>query len=600
MAKVVGDVAVSVGADVTPLKRGMRQGSRELGRFSDRAERTARRMTRVGAAIATALAAGSAAAYGLAARSAELGKEVGNLSRLAGAAPREFQRWAIAADTVGISQEKLSDILKDMQDRVGDFLATGGGPMSDFFENIAPAVGVTADQFARLSGPEALQLYVSSLEKANLTQSQMTFYMEAIASDSTALIPLLRDNGRALRDLGDEAEAAGRIMSNETVRGAAELDQKLAEMHGTISNELTSAMIGLEDELLLLSQFIKDYGVPAFEAIIKAAAWSVEKIMDLIKVLAVLRGDAKALGADVADSIGKELGIDPDGGSDRPRSPESTPEGLRDLYGLDDGDEPGMSPDYKSPLSVELEDTPSNIRSGRVSSSGSRGGGGRGWRGPTREDLDRLREGLASEREIIEADYQARLEKLQEFREAEILKEGEFADTKLRIEKEHKEAMEQLQKEEMRARLDGYAGMFGDLSALMQSENKKLFAIGKAASIAQATVKGYEAAVEAWDKGMEIGGPPVAAAFTAASLAKTGMLISNIASTSASGGGGGGGAAGGGAAGAGQAAVPVQSDPAQQVNINIGDAEFLPRSAVIQLAEELRELSEDGAIVTNR
>lgn len=599
MAKVVGDVAVSVGADVTPLKRGMRQGSRELGRFSDRAERTARRMARVGAAIATALAAGSAAAYGLAARSAELGKEVGNLSRLAGTAPREFQRWAIAADTVGISQEKLADILKDMQDRVGDFLATEGGPMKDFFENIAPAVGVTADQFARLSGPEALQLYVSSLEKANLTQNEMTFYMEALASDSTALIPLLRDNGRALRDLGDEAEAAGRIMSNETVRGAADLDQKLAEMHGTISNELTSAMIGLEDELLLLSQFVKDYGVPAIEAIIEAAAWGAQKIMDLAKAIAVLRGDGAAVGADVADSIGGQLGIDPNGGSDTAQSPESTPEGLSDLYGLEEGDDPGLSDSYTSPLSVTLEDTPSNIRSGRSSSSGSGGGGGRGRRGPTREDLDRLREGLASEREIIEADYQERLEKLQEYREAEILKEGEFADTKLRIEKEHKEAMEQLQKEEMRARLDGYAGMFGDLSALMQSENKKLFAIGKAASIAQATVKGYEAAVEAWDKGMKIGGPPVAAAFTAASLAKTGMLISNIASTSASGGGGGGGGAG--AAGGAQGGVMAPAaDPAQQVNINIGDAQFFPRSAVIQLAEELRELSEDGAIVTVR
>jgi hypothetical protein len=37
--------------------------------------------------------------------------------------------------------------------------------MKDFFEQIAPKVNVTAAQFAKLSGPEALQLYVSSLEK---------------------------------------------------------------------------------------------------------------------------------------------------------------------------------------------------------------------------------------------------------------------------------------------------------------------------------------------------------------------------------------------------------------------------------------------------
>jgi len=595
MAKVVGDVAVSVGADVSPLKRGMREGSRELGRFSSNAARTGRRIARTGAVIAGALAAGAAAAHTLAARSADLGKEIGNLSRIAGTTPREFQRWAAAADTVGISQEKLADILKDMQDRVGDFLSTGGGPLKDFFEQVAPKVGVTADQFARLSGPEALQLYVSSLEKANASQNEMTFFMEAIASDSTALVPLLRENGRAMRELGDEADAAGRIMSNETVRGAAELDRKLTEVKGTILNELTTAMIGLEDELLLLSQFVKDYGVPSLEAMIEGAAWAADKIDDLAEAMKFLRDPGAAVGGSAADSIGGQLGIDWNSGNGT-RSPESTEEGLRDLYGMDEGDDPGLSDSYESPLTITIPDS-SGVNGGAGTGDGS-GRGGRS-KAPTREDFDRLREGLATEREIIEEDYLSRLEQLQEYREAELLKEEEFADTKLRIEQDRKKAMEQLQKEEMRGRLDAYSGMFGDLASLMKSENEKLFKIGKAASIAEATVKGYEAAVAAWDKGMDAGGPPVAAAFTAASLAKTGALISNIASQSIGGGGsgGGGGAASGGA---GQVAAAEESGPSQQVNINIGDAEFLPRSAVLQLAEELRELSQDGAIVTVR
>jgi len=80
--------------------------------------------------------------------------------------------------------DKVADIIKDVNDKIGDFIATGAGPMADFFENIAPKVGVTADQFARLSGQDALALYVKSLEAANLSQAEMTFYMEAIASDA--------------------------------------------------------------------------------------------------------------------------------------------------------------------------------------------------------------------------------------------------------------------------------------------------------------------------------------------------------------------------------------------------------------------------------
>ena len=104
-----------------------------------------------------------------------------------------------------------------MNDRVGDFLQTGGGPMADFFENIAPRVGVTADQFARLSGPEALQLYVDSLERAGVSQQEMTFYLEAMASDTTRLIPLLQNSGAEMTRLGAQAQALGAVLDTDAI-----------------------------------------------------------------------------------------------------------------------------------------------------------------------------------------------------------------------------------------------------------------------------------------------------------------------------------------------------------------------------------------------
>ena len=66
--------------------------------------------------------------------------EVQRQAAVANADPQVFQGMAAGAQTVGIEQEKLADILKDVNDRVGDFLTTGGGPMADFFESIAPKV----------------------------------------------------------------------------------------------------------------------------------------------------------------------------------------------------------------------------------------------------------------------------------------------------------------------------------------------------------------------------------------------------------------------------------------------------------------------------
>lgn len=182
--------------------------------------------------------------------------EMSKLADIAGLGVVEFQKFAAGARTTGIDMSKASDIIKDVNDKIGDFLTTGAGPMADFFETIAPKVGVTAEQFARLSGPDALQLYVSSLEKANVTQSQMTFFMEALASDATALIPLLKNNGEQMRFLGDEAERSGRIMSAEAVAAARQLTEEAYLAGEALRTALLEVFVELAPILIPIAQGI--------------------------------------------------------------------------------------------------------------------------------------------------------------------------------------------------------------------------------------------------------------------------------------------------------------------------------------------------------
>ncbi|MFV3387821.1 hypothetical protein ACNFCJ_20785 [Pseudomonas sp. NY15364] len=188
---------------------------------------------KAGAALAGALSIGVLANW--VKESALATAQMARMAELSGSTAEEFQRWAYASRTVGIEQDKLGDIFKDVQDKIGDFLQTGGGPMADFFENIAPKVGVTAEQFRNLSGPQALQLYVSSLQQANLSQSEMTFYMEAIANDATLLLPLLANNSAAFSDLAREAEDLGLVLSNDAAAGALEFERGLNTL-GAVSD----------------------------------------------------------------------------------------------------------------------------------------------------------------------------------------------------------------------------------------------------------------------------------------------------------------------------------------------------------------------------
>lgn len=207
---VIGALRVNLGLDSASFQKGVARSTASLGTLKGAATAASVAISAIGAAIG-----GAAAIVTSAARSAQ---EITRLSQVAGASAQELQQWSFGARTVGIEQEKLADILKDVNDKVGDYLSTGGGEMADFFEKIAPRVGVTAQAFRDLSGPQALQLYVSSLEKAGLSQAEMTFYMEAIADDSTLLLPLLRANGAEMARLGESASSFGAVLGTDAVK----------------------------------------------------------------------------------------------------------------------------------------------------------------------------------------------------------------------------------------------------------------------------------------------------------------------------------------------------------------------------------------------
>ncbi|MCX2816504.1 MULTISPECIES: phage tail tape measure C-terminal domain-containing protein [unclassified Pseudomonas] len=242
-SRSLGTLTLDVIAQVGGFVAGMDKAERTSDKWRKQVEKNAKA---VGTAIGAGVATGLTAITAMTISAINSASEISNLAAVANVSTTDFQKLAVGAKTVGIEQDKLSDILKDVNDKVGDFLNTGGGGMADFFEQIAPKVGVTAEQFRNLSGSQALGLYVSSLEKAKVSQSDMTFYLEAIASDATALLPLLRNNAEGFKRFGDAAEAAGSIMDEKTIRAAQELkaanwlvDQSVSGL----ANQLTSAML---------------------------------------------------------------------------------------------------------------------------------------------------------------------------------------------------------------------------------------------------------------------------------------------------------------------------------------------------------------------
>lgn len=248
-----------------------RDGGKAARHFDQRMQSmqaSARRAgTAIGLAISAGVTAGGAAMVQWTRQVADLGVEYDKLGKLSGTTSEQFQRMAAGANTVGMSHEKLADIFKDVQDKIGDYVQTGGGALADFFDNIAKRTGVTAEQMRKLSGPDALGLYFKSLERANLSQTELTFYMEAIASDASALIPLLRNNSAGFQQWGNAAQAAGAIIDGKTNKATERLRKVTLEadlafkgLKVSVAEEIIPALSDFS-ELLNEPDFRQGFGV---------------------------------------------------------------------------------------------------------------------------------------------------------------------------------------------------------------------------------------------------------------------------------------------------------------------------------------------------
>jgi hypothetical protein len=228
---------------IPAAKKGLSDLDKKLEDVGEEATRAERAGNTLGASfkVLGGLAVGAAvgiAAYGK--QTLEAAKAIENSARVSGIGVEEFQRHAFAAKQVGIEQEKLGDIFKDVNDKLGDFVTTGAGPLADFFDTIGKKAGVTAESFKGLSASDSLGLYVKTMEDAGASTQEMTFFMESLAGDAAMLLPIYKDSSKALNEMGGQLDT---VLSQAQIDQAAKLTQQFDLMAGQINTRLQSAFI---------------------------------------------------------------------------------------------------------------------------------------------------------------------------------------------------------------------------------------------------------------------------------------------------------------------------------------------------------------------
>lgn len=106
---------------------------------------------------------------------------------------------------------------------------------------------------AKMDGTTALQTYVEKLEEAGVNQQQMSFYLESMGSDLTALAPILQNGGKLWKDYQEALEEAGITTGQEAIDKSIELNAQTQTMQlkfSSLKSELAMAVMPVFSNLL--------------------------------------------------------------------------------------------------------------------------------------------------------------------------------------------------------------------------------------------------------------------------------------------------------------------------------------------------------------
>lgn len=225
---------------------------------------------------------------------AQQGRELEQMSLKAGVSVEKMQELAYATEQYNVSGDKLADMLKDVQDKLGDFSATGGGEFKDWMENIAPKVGLTVSKLQQMAGPEALIAVQNAMDATNVSASEQVFYLESIANDVSTLQPLLRNNGAELQRLTGHYRNLNVALSQTDITQLKEMDQKLNDVSLRLQSSFSQGVLGASDQIDWLTEKL-GYAVSYWGTLLDSWADNPRTIDGMSRRLGNLREELKDL-----------------------------------------------------------------------------------------------------------------------------------------------------------------------------------------------------------------------------------------------------------------------------------------------------------------
>ncbi|CUB03164.1 hypothetical protein [Marinomonas fungiae] len=270
-----GDSAKKSGKKVKDASDSNAQASKSTADFSSKLKGGA---VTAGVWAAATVAAGVAAAGMVAIVRTDAIREINNLSDTLNVSTASLTEWQYAAGQMGLESDKVGDIFKDVSDKVGDFVTTGGGEAADIFENL----NVQVKDLQSLSPDEQFLKIADALDDVN--RNQQIFFLESIADDASRLLPLLDNGAQRLIAMRREAQVLGVSISDIDADIVSQAAGEMSRLKALGEGTANSLAIEFAPILSAVSGGIVDWVVQA-GGFRNAIGWAVDGSVSAIGFL---------------------------------------------------------------------------------------------------------------------------------------------------------------------------------------------------------------------------------------------------------------------------------------------------------------------------
>lgn len=181
------------------------------------------------------------AMFKLAERSAAAAAAIDDMAQRTRASARDLQRLKFAAEQSGTTIDVVAGALKALDVALVEG-AKATGPAHDALR----ALGLTAAELVDLPAEQKFATIADAIGKIENPALKTRTAMALFGGAGDALLPLLSQGSSGIRQLGDEAERLGLVMSDAAIQGAAKFDDELTKVKaqvGAVSREIGMALL---------------------------------------------------------------------------------------------------------------------------------------------------------------------------------------------------------------------------------------------------------------------------------------------------------------------------------------------------------------------